>query len=244
VLVVGALAAAGASAAEPPALLKCVKATKEGKTYIGHYTSKECTTASEVETGGKYEREEPEAKMPFAAKGKATTITAAGKVVKCKKIVGSGEILSTQALHETIEFQKCGVNGSTKAPCTTTGSAVGTIKTGLLTGELEYVNPEETQIGLLLFRFGPSWAEFNCGAEAVVLRGALLGSLANTTKGQTISFKVVGGKQEHKIYWDEEEESTKVGTFPLNLFTEPGEKEATLEMAEEDGPKGVAAYQQ
>ncbi len=243
VLVVGALAAAGASAAEPPAFLKCVKAPKEGKTFTGKYTSKECTSASEVETGGKYEREELAPKTPFTGKMKATTITANGKVVKCKKGVNSGELLSTQAFRDTLEFSGCGVNGSSKAPCTTTGSATGTIKSALLTGELQYVNPAETEIGALLFAFGTD-GEFTCGAETIVLRGGVLGSLTNTKKGQTIAFKVVGGKQEHTVYWDEEEEWTKVGALPLHLFTEPGEKEATLETTDEDGPKGVAAYVQ
>lgn len=237
----GAVAAASASAAEPPAFEKCVKAPKEGKKYIGKYTSKECTSASEVETGGKYEREEAAAKTPTTSKFKAATLDASGKVVKCKKGAASGELVSTQALKETIEFSGCGVNGSTKEPCTTTGSASGTIKTGLLFGELQYDNSAETEIGLLLFKTG-NVAEFSCKAEAFVVRGSVFGSLTNTKKGQTIAFKVVGGKQELQTYWDEEEESTTIGALPLHLFTEPGSKEATLETTDEEGPKGVAAY--
>ncbi len=239
---IGALAGvASASAAEPPAFLACVKAPKEGKTYVGHYTSKECTSASEVETGGKYEREEPAPKTPFTGKTKAVTLTVAGKAVKCKKGVASGELLSTQALKETLTFEKCGVNGSSKAPCTTTGSAVGTITSARLTGELQYLNPAETEIGMLLFTFAND-IEFTCGSEAIVVDGGVLGSLTNTKKGQTVTFKTVAGKQAPQTYWDEEEEWTKVGSYPLHLFTEPGKAEATLEATDEEGPKGVAAY--
>ncbi len=236
----GAVAgAASASAAEPPAFLSCVKAPKEGKTYIGHYTSKECTSASEVETGGKYEREEPAAKTPFTGKTKAVTLTVGGKAVKCKKGVNSGEILSTQALKETLTFEKCA--NASKAACTTTGQAAGTIKSALLTGELQYTNPAETEIGLVLFVFGTDF-EFTCGAESFAVKGAVQGNLTDTKKGQTIAFTVVGGKQTDQSYFDEEEEFTSVGALPIHLYTEPGKAEATLEATDEDGPKGVAAY--
>ncbi len=244
-LAIAALGAAGASAAEgPPQFKKCIKAEKVGKTYIGKYTSKECTTASEVETGGKYERVEAES-LPFTSKSKAVTIVVAGKNVICKKGVDAGEILSGEAEIVTISFEKCGVNGSTKAPCTTAGEATGTIKSSSLVGSLHWIDPAETEIGILLFKAGSpnTFAKFSCGEEAFELRSVLVGAVTNTKKGMTLTFKTSGGKQEHRAEWEEGEEQTGFGeTIPFHLFTEPGKKEATVEMTDEQGPKAVGAY--
>jgi hypothetical protein len=242
---VTALAAASASAAEPLAFEKCVKATKVGKTFIGKYTAKTCTTASEVETGGKYEREEVESGTTFTSKSKAVTITVNGKIVKCKKGVDAGEFLSGEAEALTITFSSCGINGNKKEPCTTEPAAAGTIVTNKLVGELKYVNPAETEIGVLLFKSGAGFpfAKFTCGAEVVELHSILVGSVTNTTKGMTFGFKVSGGKQEHRAYWEEEEETTGFGeSIPFHLITEPGKKEATIEVTDEQGPKGVSAF--
>jgi len=245
VLAASALATATASAAEgPPQFRACVKAAKVGKTYIGKYTSKECTTASEVETGGKYEREEVES-VPFTSKSKAVTFTVAGKVVKCKKSVDSGEILSGEAERVTIKFEKCGVNGSTKELCTTAGETAGTIKTSSLVGTLHWINPEETEIGILLFKAGGTntFATFTCNTESFELRSVLEGSVTNTKKGMTLTFKTSGGKQEKHAYWEEGEEQTGFGeTIPFHLYTNPGKVEATAEFADEQGPKGVGAF--
>jgi hypothetical protein len=245
VLAASALATATASAAEgPPQFEKCVKAAKVGKTYVGKYTSKECTAASEVETGGKYEREEAES-MPFTSKAKAVTITAAGKVVKCKKAVDAGEILSGEAETVAITFEKCGVNGSTKEPCTTTGQASGTIKTTNLVGTLHWINPAETEVGILLFKAGGTntFTTFTCKEESIELRSVLVGSVTNTKKGMTFTFKTSGGKQEKRAYWEEGEEQTGFGeTIPFHLYTNPGKVEATVEFTDEQGPKGVSAF--
>ena len=245
VFAVTALAAASASAAEPPEFKTCVKATKVGKTYIGHYTAKTCATASEVETGGKYERAEVESGTTFTSKSKAATITAAGKVIKCKKGADAGEILAGEAESVTITLSSCGINGNKKEPCTTAPAAAGTIVTNKLIGELKYVNAAETEIGILLFKSGAGFpfAKFTCGEETIELHSVLVGTVTNTTKGMTLGFKVSGGKQEHHAYWEEEEEQTGFGeSIPFHLITEPGKKEATLEISDEQGPKGVSAF--
>ena len=250
IFAISAGAAASASAAESPTFKSCVKAAKVGKTYVGKFTSKECTAASKVATGGKYELAEVEEGKPVTVKSKATTLTLKGKVVKCKKDVGKGEILGPEVEFLTLTFEKCGINGSTKAPCTTTGHAPGTIVTNELIGEPKWVNSAETQAGLLVFGLGFEFAVFDCGSGPLKLKSVVIGTATNTSKGITVAFKLSGGKQEKRAYWQEGEEQTSFGEYlPFYLYTTPKEEEetptieeATLEGAEELAPKGVGIF--
>jgi hypothetical protein len=243
VFAIGAVAAASASAAASPTFKACVKAAKVGKSYVGKFTSKECTAASKVGTGGKYELAEVESGTPFTSKSKATTLTVEGKVVKCKKDKGTGQILAPEAEFLQITFEGCAVNGNKKEPCTTTGHAAGTIATNELIGAPKWVNASETQTGLVVFGLEYVFAEFDCGKGPIKLNSALVGVATNTSKGITVAFKVSGGKQEQRAYWEEGEEFTGFGEgLPLYLYTEPGEKEATVEGADEQGPKGVGIF--
>jgi hypothetical protein len=243
IFAIGAVAAAGASAEGPPTFKSCVKAAKVGKAYVGKFTSKECTLASKVETGGKYELAEVESGTPFTIKSKATTLTVEGKVVKCKKDKGVGQIVASEAEFLTITFEGCAINGNKKEPCTTTGHAAGTIVTNELIGEPKWIDAGETQTGLLVFGLEFLFAEFDCGKGPIALKSIVIGTATNTKKGITATFKVSGGKQQQRAYWQEGEEQTNFGEgLPFNLYTNPGEKEATLESAEEQGPKGVGIF--
>ncbi len=238
---IGAVAVAGASAGEPT-FKSCVKAAKVGKSYVGKFTSKECTPASKVETGGKYELAEVESGTPFTIKSKATTLTVEGKVVKCKKDKGVGQIIAGEVEFLTINFEGCAVNGNKKEPCTTTGQPAGVIATDELLGLPKWVNASETQIGLVIYNGEFIFAEFDCGSGPIVLRSVLIGTATNTKKGINVVFKVSGGKQEQRAYWQEAEEQTSFGEAPFHLYTEPGKKEATMESSEEQGPKGVGIF--
>ncbi len=249
VFAISASAAASASAAEPPTYKSCIKATKVGKTYTGHYTSKECTAASKVETGGKYELAEVEG-VPVTVKGKATTLTLKGKVVKCKKAKGTGEIVSGEAEFLTVTFEGCGVNGNKKEPCTTTGHTPGTIVTNELIGEPKWINAAETQPGLVVFGLGFEYAVFDCGSGPLKLKSIVVGTATTTKKGVTAAFKVVSGKQEKRAIWEEGEEQKGFGeTLPFFLYTTPKEEEekptieeATMETTLELGSKGVGLF--
>ncbi|HEY2719991.1 MAG TPA: hypothetical protein VGI52_10185 [Solirubrobacteraceae bacterium] len=249
VFAIGAVAAASASAAESPTFKSCGKATKVGKTYIGHYTSKECTAASKVETGGKYELKEVEG-VPVTVKSKATNLTLKGKVVKCKKDKGTGEIAGGEVVFLTFTFEGCAVNGNKKEPCTTTGHAPGTIVTNELIGEPKWINSAETQTGLVVFGLGFEFAIFDCGSGPLKLKSIVVGTATTTKKGVTAAFKVVGGKQEMRAIWEEGEEQTGFGeTLPFFLYTTPKEEEekptieeATMEGTEELGAKGVGLF--
>jgi hypothetical protein len=249
VFAIGAVAAASASAAESPTFKSCVKGTKVGKTYIGHYTSKECTPASKVETGGKYELAEVEG-VPVTVKGKATTLTLKGKVVKCKKAKGTGEIIGAEAEFLTVTFEGCGINGNKKEPCTTTGHTAGTIVTDEMIGEPKWINAAETQTGLVTFGLGFEFAVFDCGSGPLKLKSIVVSTATTTKKGVTSAYKVVSGKQENRAFWQEGEEQTSFGeTLPFFLYTTPHEEEeepkieeATIESTLELGSKGVGLF--
>jgi hypothetical protein len=242
VFVLGALVATSASAA-PLEYRTCVKAAKAGKLYTGKYLDKECTkTASEAQIKegklNKYESQLAPEEDPYTGKGKAMTLVAAGKTVICKKTVSAGELTTERFTKDTFTFEKCGVNGSTKAPCNSPAAASGTIKTPLLSTGVVFTNPAETQLGVLVTRTGGPILEVQCGAETIIVKGRLIGSLANNKKGTVYTFATSGGSQALQTFYFEEEE---FGPFTLFTENEEGQTEATLTLTSEQGPKGVYA---
>jgi hypothetical protein len=247
----GALTAASAFAEGPtPEFKTCVKAAKSGKTYTGAYSNKTCTEANATDEG-KYEREEVANETPFTSKSKAATFTVDGKVVKCKKDTDTGTYTHGDKIDVTITFSDCetsevvsvkGKPKTVKVPCTTGTEASGTIKTSPLSGTLEYITAaeEEAALGVVLYRYGATGAalvEFKCGAESFAIKGGIAASVANTSKGQTLTFAVNGsGEQEYKTFWTEEEAYSHLG------YTEPGHVEATLATVDEQSAKGIGAF--
>ncbi len=184
-----AVATATASASERPEFKKCGNTPKVGKKLpTGEFSNKECTDA---QAEGKYRLEEVAEGTPFTSKSKAVTINADGKVVKCSKSTGTGAITSQFTESASITFEKCGVNGSSKAPCGTGGD----ITTGALTGSLFFANAEENEAVIALDAEGGAFAEFKCGAETIVLEGVLVGTIKNSKSGETLTFAVEGGHQ-------------------------------------------------
>jgi hypothetical protein len=233
VFAIGALAAASASAAELE-YATCVKATKVGKTYTGKFNNKTCTEAN-PKGEGKYESQPVGEETPFTSKSKGVTITVGAKVVKCKKSTGTGLYTSGPFTEAELTFSSCGVNGSKKEPCQTPASGAGIIKTSAFHTKLEYLNEAETQIGVLLQAF--PFAEFTCGAESFELNGRAIGTVTNTSKGVTLSFAANAKNEETlKSFFVEGEE-----LGPFTLFSEPGEVEGSLSIADEQGIKGVSA---
>jgi hypothetical protein len=243
VCVFGALVAASASAA-PLEYRTCVKAAKSGKLYTGKYVDKACTeeaSAKQIEEGkaNKYESQVAAEEVPFTGKGKAMTLVAAGKTVICKKTTSAGELTTERFTKDSFKFEKCGVNGSTKALCNSPSAAAGTIQTPLLSTGVVFTNPGETELGVIVTRTGGPIMEVQCGAETIAVKGRLIGSLANNKKGTVYTFATSGGKQALQSFDFEEEEFG-----PFTLFTENESKEqteATLTLTSEQGPKGVYA---
>lgn len=223
-----AVAAATASAAARPEFLKCGKTPKvEKKLPAGEFANKECT---EAQAEGKYRLEAVTFGTPVTGKSKAVTFNVDGKVIKCKKSTSAGEISNEFEATVTITFSKCGVNGSSKEPC----GAEGTITTKPLGAGLYFANEEEKE-AVVLLEAGGGFAEFTCGTEPIAIEGFVFGSVKNSKKGVTLTFALNG---EHK-------QAVTTGWFfgPLGPATlESAGKEATLEMTDEQGPKGVGAF--
>jgi hypothetical protein len=229
-LALGALAATTASAHEL-SYRTCVKATKVGKTYTGKYSDKECKEVN-AKSEGKYEAQLIAEETPYTGKDKAVVITAAGKTVTCKKGVETGEYIAEQTASEEFTFSGC--SSGKKEACQSPSAGAGVIKSGTAKTKLVYLNPAETEIGVLVL--SPALLEFTCGATSIAIEGRLLGSLENTKKGPKLTFATSGGKQQHQSFYVEGEEFG-----PFTLFTEPGEAEATISVVVENGPKGVSA---
>ncbi len=230
----GAVTAGSAFASERPEYKKCGKTPKvEKKTPTGEFSNKECTEAA---SEGKYRLEGVPANTPFTSKSKGATFKIHGKIVKCKKDTDSGEILSQFVDTEKITFEDCYINGNKKeAACG--NAASNTITTEQLGSQLFYINEAETENGVALYNEETGvFAEFKCGTETVVIEGILLGSIKNTSKGETITFAVNGGgEQAHRAAWF-------VGSEMGPLTLESGGEEATLETTDEQGPKGVGVF--
>jgi hypothetical protein len=228
IFAISAVAAAGAYASGRPEYKACGKTPKVGKTYpTGEFSNKECTDPA---SGGKYRLEEVAEGTSFTSKSKATVITADGKTVKCKKDTGAGAILSQFEGTDKITFADCAVNGNKKEPCGTSGS----IETNQLATGLFFVNEDETENGVALIGEEGVFADFKCGAQTVVVEGIVLGLIANTSKGEKITFAVSGGHQALQDAWFSE------SSIPAHL--ESDGEEATLETTEEQGPKGVGVF--
>jgi hypothetical protein len=195
--------AATSAFAELHLYLECGKAPKVGKTYSGDYTSKECTLASKVETGGKYLLKTPSGKgAAFKTSSGVSTLdsyipgekpltegnaleggTVVGTVV-CKKSKGSGTIDSVTLSTVTINFEDC---ESSKEKCT------GGPKAGdILTNELSTTPVLGLSGESLLWTYAAAagrptqleteeasevtpTAEFKCGEKSVVTYGGALG---------------------------------------------------------------------
>jgi hypothetical protein len=237
VLAFGVVAVASASAAERPEFKLCGKAAKEPKgsehKYSGSFKNKSCT---EPEAGGKYELEEVPSGTKLTVKSKGSVLTVAGKVIKCKKDTGTGELIGSHSVAIGVTFEGCAVNGSKSDPCESEGAGAGKIVQHA-TYALVWLNEAETEP--VVETIGEP--TFKCGAETLEVQGDALGAIANTSKGTAITFAVNGsGEQQYKHYWnsfrhEEEEEEVR-------LYTEPGGVEATEATVEEMTWKGVGVY--
>ncbi len=225
-----AIAAGSAFAEGRPEYKLCAKAPKVEKKYTGEYSDKGCTTEA---TEGKYKLDDVAGGTAFSGKSKASTFTVAGKVIKCKKDVITGEINDQFADTDKITFSGCAVNGNKSEPCGNV--APGTIETAQLSSGLYFVNEAETQAGIALNGEEGVFAEFKCGAETIVIEGYLLGTVTGG-KGITATFAVSGGKQAIQEVW--------LFESPIAVHLESNGEEATLETTEEEKPavKGVGVF--
>lgn len=180
-LAMSAVLAGAASAAVSPTWFACSKASKEGKTYTGHYGDKACSVEA---TAGKYELAEGLGKAKgFKGKGAGAVLHVktwlGDDKVECTKSSESGTpVLPSGEQDVTVSFSKCKALGTKY--CTSAGAKKGEVKITGLKGELGYVSESPVQVGLKLeseANPGPEGelAEFECENLTVKITGGLIG---------------------------------------------------------------------
>jgi hypothetical protein len=200
-----AAVASAAASAELPEYMVCGKATKIGKQFQGHYTSKECTEESKVATGGKHELEKGFGKRSaFTARSGGSKLASAEVpgVMECKSTASTGELTGTkEAKNVLITSAGCEAAGLT---CTSAGAKTGEIITNPLKGELGYLAGKGTStptVGLLLVQENTGYAaEFDCEGVLVRIQGPVIaevtGDVNTISTESTYAFRQSGGIQQ------------------------------------------------
>ncbi len=191
-LVIGAMGAASASAAEP-AFYECAK-VKGGK-----YEDKACSKLAGSEKGEKYELKEGIGKKPgLKGKGGHSKLETPGfGAVECTSLKDSATLTSPTHISKILtEYKGCTTAGK---KCNSPGAKAGTIKTDLNQGDLGYINKAKTEVGIdITPESGPYLAELECEGVKIVTEGSVIGhqSPVNTfTKETVLSFFGTAGKQ-------------------------------------------------
>jgi hypothetical protein len=254
VFALSAMAASSASAALPNVILHlfalCVKATKTGKTYNGHFSAKTCAPSSKVATNGKYELASAVGDKG-TSKSKTSTLysyipksesepwtggTVVGTVV-CKKSAGTTEIINNEQILTSIKFEDCSSEGKKCTNVKYQGSetpTTGDILTYPLIATLrlykgKVVSRSEPQPGVS-YNTENLDASFNCEGLAVETSGDAVGEItgdiesANKDSKDTLTVNPATG--EPGISFTEEGKEGEEGKDTLALLvskiTPPG----------------------
>ena len=194
-----------------PEWMVCGKAAKSGMDELGQFTSKECSTESKVENGGKYELENlgNAKKTTAVGKGKSTRLNIAGiGTVTCGSTASTIAIkIWTRRWWVTIgkDSTECFLAGQT---CTTAGAKAGEIRSNPLMGWLVYLS--ERQHGLLVkAEEGTSLESFTCGGTEFNVTGSELGTVSGnsdkTSATSTQTFSASGSTPAFSTYEFSEE---------------------------------------
>lgn len=212
---------ASAASASLPAVYECAKTVKfEGK-YTGHYTSKACSEASKVVSGGKYELREyskGEAGKTFKGKGGGADLAIEGvATVACTSSTDTGKFSGPKTSNHTIAtFKGCEIAG---LKCNSAGAPTGTVVTKSLAGEVGYISGKGTEHPVVGVDLRPETglyeAEFECADLHLRVSGSVIGEvivpLKTFTKTVTFKFRESGGKQHPEEF---------EGGLPDTLITE------------------------
>ncbi len=188
----GAVAASGASAAEPE-ILSCQKVAAG----TGAFEDAKCS-----KLGGTKEFELKElVKKKFTSTSGAGELKAAGQTVKCAADTNTGEISGTKAVVKVVvKFTKCKLGA---AECKSAGANPEEIVTTSLKGRLGYLEKAKSgKVGLELEPevAGGPFATFKCGLVETKVTGCTIGKITSKLNEvlatATVEWKEVGGKQE------------------------------------------------
>jgi hypothetical protein len=207
-------------ASSPPEFGRCIKVTG------GAYSDAGCTQTA-GETGKMFEwyaafgSAAPLEETTFTnvlKPGTVTTLETVGKSsITCTGETSTGEITGNKTVgNVNATFTGCGAFG---VPCTSAGSAEGTIVMSTMEGALGVeelaAEPVNYKIGKKLFPVGHSGplAKFSCGSIAVTLTGAMIAPLSSNVMRLTVTHKIkqLNGKQNPESF---------VGETPEVLMTQ------------------------
>jgi hypothetical protein len=201
-LAMSAIAAAGASAAEP-ALFECAKAPKVGKFFTGGFNNKTCSEAN-PEHKGKYELQEGIGKgKAFKGKAKGANLEVKGLGgVACTSNSDVGKFTGPKTgAGIVVTFKGCELNHH---QCES-GATLGTIITNPLKGEVGYIEGGKAkhEVGVAITaESGLFEAEFHCAEIELRVSGTVIGLLTSAknvfTKEATLLFQQSAGEQRLK----------------------------------------------
>jgi hypothetical protein len=194
VVAVSGLAAVSASA-EAPEIGRCVKVAPGS----GHFATAKCTSHK---TGGEFEWLPGAEKTKFTGVGGVGTLETVLKLrVTCKTEASSGEFTSPKtAGNILVTFKGCESGGF---KCSTSGAALGEIKTNTLAGTIVWENKPKHKTALDLVPASTElFVEFNCGPLNAKVKGSVL---TNVKAGEMktvipLKFTDVEGRQKPEFY--------------------------------------------
>lgn len=201
-LAVSALAASGASAAEP-ALYECAKAAKVEKKETGGYNNKTCSEVN-AKHEGKYELQEGIGKgKEFKGKAGGSNLEVKGLGgVACTSNSDTGKFTGPKSAGDIlVTFKGCELNHH---QCES-GATLGEIKTNPLKGEVGYVEGGKArhEVGVeISAETGLYEAEFHCAEIQLRVSGGVIGVVTSAknvfTKEATLLFRESSGEQDVK----------------------------------------------
>ncbi len=147
-------------------------------------------------------------------------------VVHCVGSHGEGEIIGPRSTTSHYVFTGCETQGGTDGgqKCKSSVAAEGEITTGVIEGELVYIDQAKHEVGILLNPSGGVYMNFECGGEEVEARGPFLapaGPIDQEAMSFTVSLSRLGAMQTPDEYENANSEKRqaipmgKRGTHPL-----------------------------
>jgi hypothetical protein len=231
------VAVANASAA-PPEFGRCLKATKVGKSFTGHFSDSACTKeVPEAERArlGKFEWH-PGAVKKFqtTAGGKGALETVGGLGVHCETEHSTGEYSGTKEVKDVVvTFNGCEAAG---AKCSTAGSALGELVTKKLEGVVGFEDKAAGKTAFDLFPEGRTglFIEFSCLNLTVAVRGSVLVPIIADKMVLTTTLKYVqtGGRQQVE-HFEGEPNDILESSFEKKAFEQAGQTISTVLTNEE-----------
>lgn len=185
---------AAASASATLTYKTCARANPK---KTGDYTSKECTTASQVSGTGKYERYPSETRGNVKIKKVELYTAGVGTAVVCTKGEDYNLIASEAYKDTSVFFEDCKISGTS---CTSGGAGAGEIGEiyGSWSGSLREPNPGVVEEGQSEELPGePVIENFSCGGLHFEIRGGssgvITGDINAATKKEAVTFSGAGG---------------------------------------------------